>query len=192
MFRIQNALAGACLALASLGAHAQVDGTYTTGTGYTVDAKFSGNTLELYEPSNGKRSTYVRNSRGVYEFTNPVNGIAYTMEWRNGTLFANKPGAPEANGTTLRRVGTAGAATPQSPGEREGLERIANRYLERSQSDPANAQAWTFCGMAAMSRAQGGDSQAVQAAQALRVIANARSNPCPDAIPAATWNASAP
>ena len=191
MFRIQSALAGACLVLASLGAQAQVDGTYTTGTGYTVDAKFSGNTLEIHEPSNGKRSKYVRNARGVYEFTNPTNGIAYTMEWRDGTLFANKPGAPEANGTTLRRVGTAGASAPQTPGERESLEGIANRYLERSQSDPANAQAWTFCGMAAMSRAQGGDSQVLQAAQALRVIANATSNPCPDAIPASTWSAAA-
>lgn len=192
MFRIQSALAGACLALACATAHAQVDGTYTTGTGYSVEAKFNGNTLELYEPSNGKRSTYVRNARGVYEFTNPTNGISYTMEWRNGTLFANKPGAPEANGTVLRRVGTSNAARPQTPGEREGLERIANRYLERSQSDPANAQAWSFCGMAAMSRAQGGDSQALQAAQALRMITNASSNPCADAIPASTWNAAAP
>lgn len=169
---------------------AQTNGTYTTGNGYAVEATFQGDTLRIVEPSNGKTSVYRRTGQGIYEFTNPTNGIAYTMEVVDAkTLVANKPGAPRANGTPLTLAGSAGSAAPLSDSARTGLEEIANEYLALAQSDPANAQAWTFCGFAAMSRAQGGgDSQVRQAAQALRMIATTSLNPCPKAIPQAIWN----
>lgn len=175
---------------AGAAALAQTSGTYTTSNGYALEATFQGDALKIVEPSNGKTSLYRRTGQGVYEFTNPTNGIAYTMEVVDAkTLLANKPGAPRANGTPLTLAGSAGAAAPVSDSARSDLEGIANRYLELAQSDPANAQAWSFCGLAAMSRAQGGgDAQVRQAAQALRMIATTSVNPCPKAIPPAIWN----
>lgn len=172
-------------------ASAQENGTYTTGMGYTIEVSFNGDSLEVYEPSNGKRSVYTLQSDGTYLFTNPVNGISYTMEVGDGdTLIANKPGAPRENGTELRRVGSADAAEPVDEDEAERMLGVAQQYLARVQSDPDNAQAWSFCGFAALARAQGGgESQIMQSARALRQIAVSSSNPCSDAIPDSIWNA---
>jgi len=172
-------------------ARAQENGTYTTGMGYTIEVSFNGDSLEVYEPSNGKRSVYTLQSDGTYLFTNPVNGISYTMEVGDGdTLIANKPGAPRENGTELRRVGSADAAEPVDEDEAERMLGVAQQYLARVQSDPDNAQAWSFCGFAALARAQGGgESQIMQSARALRQIAVSSSNPCSDAIPDSIWNA---
>ena len=187
MFRESLVAAAVVAATAAL---AQTNGTYTTSSGYAVEATFQGETLKIVEPSNGKTSLYRRTGQGVYEFTNPTNGIAYTMEIVDAkTLVANKPGTPRANGTPLTLAGSAGATAPIADGARSDLENIANHYLGLAQSDPANAQAWSFCGLAAMSRAQGGgDSQVRQAAQALRMIATTSVNPCPKAIPQTIWN----
>lgn len=171
-------------------ASAQENGTYTTGMGYTIEVSFNGDSLEVYEPSNGKRSVYTLQSDGTYLFTNPVNGISYTMEVGDGdTLIANKPGAPRENGTELRRVGSADAAEPVDEDEAERMLGVAQQYLARVQSDPDNAQAWSFCGFAALARAQGGgESQIMQSARALRQIAVSSSNPCSDAIPDSIWD----
>jgi hypothetical protein len=187
MFRLFVVAAAVFAATAAL---AQTNGTYTTSNGYALEATFQGDTLKIVEPSNGKTSLYRRTGQGVYEFTNPTNGIAYTMEVVDAkTLLANKPGAPRANGTPLTLAGSSGATAPIAESERSGLEGIATHYLELAKSDPANAQAWSFCGFAAMSRAQGGgDSQVRQAAQALRMIATTSVNPCPKAIPQTIWN----
>lgn len=179
------------ISLIATPASAQENGTYTTGMGYTIDVTFDGDTLEVYEPANGKRSVYSRQSDGTYLFTNPTNGISYTMEVGDGdTLIANKPGAPRENGTELRLVGSADAAEPVDEDEAERMLGVAQQYLARVQSDPDNAQAWSFCGFAALVRAQGGgESQVMQSARALRQIAVSSSNPCTDAIPDSIWNA---
>jgi hypothetical protein len=67
---------------------------------------------------------------------------------------------------------------------------VAQQYLARVQSDPDNAQAWSFFGFAALARAQGGgDSQVMQSARSLRQIAVSSANPCSDAIPDSIWDA---
>jgi len=189
LFRTAFLLTALALAATPLGA--QQNGTYTTGMGYTIEVSFNGDSLEVYEPSNGKRSVYTLQSDGTYLFTNPVNGISYTMEVGDGdTLIANKPGAPRENGTELRRVGSADAAEPVDEDEAERMLGVAQQYLARVQSDPDNAQAWSFCGFAALARAQGGgESQIMQSARALRQIAVSSSNPCSDAIPDSIWDA---
>lgn len=190
MSLLRNAVVLASLALIGPLANAQQNGTYTTGMGYTIEVTFDGDTLEVYEPANGKRSAYSRQSDGTYLFTNPTNGISYTMEVGDGdTLIANKPGAPRENGTELRLVGSADAAEPVDEDEAERMLGVAQQYLARVQSDPDNAQAWSFCGFAALARAQGGgESQVMQSARALRQIAVSSSNPCADAIPDSIWN----
>ncbi|MBU3673312.1 MAG: hypothetical protein FGM43_12275 [Sinobacteraceae bacterium] len=191
MTSIRTAALFAALALMALPARAQSNGTYTTGMGYTIEVTFDGDSLEVYEPANGKRSVYARQDDGTYLFTNPVNGISYTMEiGDDDTLIANKPGAPRENGTELRRVGSADAAEPVDEDEADRMLGVAQQYLARVQSDPDNAQAWSFCGFAALARAQGGgDSQVMQSARALRQIAVSSANPCSDAIPDSIWNA---
>lgn len=172
---------------------AQTPGTYATDMGYVIEVSFEGDVMSVLEPSNGKRSEYVRQGDGLYHFTNPVNGIAYTMEVQDGgTLVANKPGAPASNGTVLSLRGAAGgdAGTQVSvdEGQQERMMAVALDYLARAQSGDGDAQAWSFCGFAAMAQAQGGGrSQLLQAAQALRSIATSSVNPCSDAIPDDVW-----
>ena len=170
---------------------AQTNGAYTAGAAYTVEVSFKGDALELFEPSNGKRSVYQKQADGLYHFTNPTNGIRYTLEVKDArTLIANKPGATAANGTPLRLVDGGAATAAASDSTRDQLDALAQRYLNRAQTDPANVQAWTFCGFAAMARAQGGgEAQVLQSAQALRLIASASTNPCSDAIPDRIWKA---
>lgn len=84
MSLLRNAVVLASLALIGPLANAQQNGTYTTGMGYTIEVTFDGDTLEVYEPANGKRSVYSRQSDGTYLFTNPTNGISYTMEVGDG------------------------------------------------------------------------------------------------------------
>lgn len=182
------------LALASIvpTAWAQTPGTYATDMGYVIEVSFEGDVMTVLEPSNGKRSEYVRQGDGLYHFTNPVNGIAYTMEVQDdSTLVANKPGAPASNGTVLSLRGAGGNADAQESvdeGAQERMMAVALDYLGRAQSGDGDAQAWSFCGFAAMAQAQGGGrSQLLQAAQALRSIATSSVNPCSDAIPDDVW-----
>jgi hypothetical protein len=191
MTSVRIAVLLAALTLVAVPARAQSNGTYTTGMGYTIEVTFEGDSLEVYEPANGKRSVYTRQGDGTYLFTNPVNGISYTMEiGDDDTLIANKPGAPRENGTELRRVGSADAAEPVDEDEAERMLGVAQQYLARVQSDPDNAQAWSFFGFAALARAQGGgDSQVMQSARSLRQIAVSSANPCSDAIPDSIWDA---
>lgn len=183
------------LAVASIvpTARAQTPGTYATSMGYVIEVSFQGDLMSVVEPSNGKRSEYVRQGDGRYHFTNPVNGISYTMEVRDGsTLIANKPGAPASNGTVLSLRSAAGevagASETVDESEQERMMEVALGYLGRAQSGDGDAQAWSFCGFAAMARAEGGGpSQVLQAAQALRSIATTSVNPCSDAIPDEVW-----
>jgi hypothetical protein len=160
----QSVAVFAAIVFLSATAGAQGVSVYTADNGYMIEVVVQGDTMEVHEPANGKRSQYRRQSDGLYYFTNPTNGITYTMEIRDqSSLIANKPGAPAANGTLLRLRGTAGAAEPMDDDEQEEL--------------------------AAMARAQGGgSSQVLQAAVALRSLVNAGANPCSDAIPDSVWS----
>ncbi|MBC5781461.1 hypothetical protein H8N03_00810 [Ramlibacter sp. USB13] len=162
------------------------DGRYTTSSGYTLNVEFRGDVLVVKEPN--KESPYRRTGPNFYEFTNPTNGIAYCMRVVDArTLEACKPGQAPGMGTRLTLAGD-GAGVPS--GERDRLERIARSYADRARTEPANTQAWSFCSLAAMSRATGGgQAQLLQAASALRSIATTPANPCPDAIPQAAWAA---
>ena len=161
------------------------NGLYSTSSGYTLNVEFRGDTLVVKEPN--KESPYRKTAANYYEFTNPTNGIAYCMRVIDSrTLEACKPGQSPGMGTRLTAAGGGGASA--SSGERANLERIARNYAERAQSQPVDAQAWSFCSFAALSRANGGgQAQMVQAVSALRSISTTSTNPCPDAIPPGDW-----
>ncbi|KQT10316.1 hypothetical protein [Ramlibacter sp. Leaf400] len=189
----------ATIALAAGAALAQTSGTYSTGTGYSIDVRFGGNSLTVVEPN--KQSEYRSTGPGVYEFTNPTNNIRYGLKVVDAkTLEAFKPGSGQP-GTKLSLVSAAPAAAgntgtrtaaPASSGDYRKFEPIAQGYLQRAQSDPANAQAWSFCGMAAMARAHNNDgandAPIRQAAAALKSIAtDVRQSPCPEVITPEIW-----
>ncbi|MEG3164995.1 hypothetical protein U1701_10340 [Sphingomonas sp. PB2P19] len=70
---------------------------------------------------------------------------------------------------------------------------LARSYLEKAQSDPDNAQAWTACAAAATKRAERpaeADDYAVQMAKVLKLIVPDPSrSPCEDAISPPLWAA---
>jgi cytochrome c-type biogenesis protein CcmH/NrfG len=179
------------LALAAASAQAQTSGTYTTGTGYSAEVTFSPGNMRMKEQT-GKESEYRSIRQGEYTYTNPTNNIRYGMRVIDAsTIEATKldsQGNLLPGGTRLTLAGKA-VTQPVSQSEFDKMSTIAQGYLQRAQTDPNNAQAWSFCGMAAMARAQGGnDAQVLQAATALKSFATTSSTPCPDAITPAVWS----
>lgn len=89
------------------------DGVYaTTDNNYQINVKFSDGKLTVVEPN--KTSNYIqRSGSGIYEFTNPTNGISYVLEVTEGGngLKAYKPGSPQ-NFTPLKLLKAAAPATP--------------------------------------------------------------------------------
>jgi hypothetical protein len=170
---------------------AQSSGTYTTDTGYSITVEVVGSTLVIKEPN--KESTYRLVRPGVYRFDNPNNKIAYALVVEaDRTLIASKfdeSGNVLPHGTRLNLESGKLAKQDIRKDAYKNLETVALNYLERAKSDPANAQAWSFCGMAAMARAHGNnDAQVLQAASALKMMTTAPQSPCPDAITSAVWN----
>jgi hypothetical protein len=169
-------------------------GTYSTGTGYSIDVRAEGDSLVVVEPN--KRSEYRRIAPGsnVYRFHNPNTGSTFALTVVNKTTLMasrfNSAGEVLPNGTELRLVGGgASQARPADESTYKAMEAVAQKYLKLAQTDTANAQAWSFCGLAAMARAHGqNDQQVQQAATALKSIATTSQSPCPDAITPAVWN----
>lgn len=83
----------------------------------------------------------------------------------------------------LRFAGGAAEAQPVSKSNFAAMEERAQHYLRLAQTDPSNAQAWSFCGMAAMAQAHGqNEAQVRQAAMALKSIATTTLSPCGEVI----------
>jgi NADH:ubiquinone oxidoreductase subunit B-like Fe-S oxidoreductase len=67
---------------------------------------------------------------------------------------------------------------------------LAEQYRARTQTDPANVQAWTACAAVAMKRAVGTKKDADRYAQQMATMLkqmDARSSPCTDVIPASMF-----
>jgi hypothetical protein len=185
----------ACLVFAASGsARAQTDGTYATDTGYSIDVKFEGDSLIVLEPN--KRSEYRKKagSTNEYEFTNRNNrDIRYGLRVLDAkTLGAYKPDNP-ASGVTVLKLRTAPAAgSSASATDNEKFGSIAQRYMERAQSDPDNVHVWTACGGAAFMRASSAaadaDEFARQAASMIKPIMTRPGSPCPEVISNAIWS----
>lgn len=176
----------------SCGAWAGTDGTYVLeGGSYSIDVKFAPGTLTVIEPN--KHSLYHEGEKpNEYLFTNPTNNVRYGMRViDDATLEAFKP-VPGNVPTRLKLRRAPTAAELPSDDVANTADAIAEYYFELSTSDPVNAQTWTQCAAAAMTRStlpkQQADETAVQAATLLKMISGNRSgSPCPDAISDAAW-----
>ncbi len=65
------------------------------GGAYSINVEFVSDGLQIVEPN--KTSMYTPTARGVYEFTNPTNGIRYGLRViDDSTIEAFKPGSSDA------------------------------------------------------------------------------------------------
>lgn len=162
-----------------------VSGTFVLQDGsYSITVEEDGGNLVVVEPN--KRSVYTPDGGGRYRFHNENTGSDFYLQVLDeDTLEAGRVpqgGAP----SILRRVDAAAAMAAFE--QNDALASIAQQYAERAQSDPANAQAWSFCAAVAFKRAMGEGAEAAQfaqqTAQVLQTILETGANPYPDAIPA--------
>lgn len=176
-------------------AWATTDGTYVLdGGSYSINVTFGAGTLTVTEPN--KTSVYrQRGASNEYLFTNPNNGVTYGLRVvDNQTLEAFKP-VPGNVPSTLKLRGSApAAAIPDST--LANAEAVAEKYYELSESDPANAQTWTHCAAAALSRSMLTSSEAEQNAEQNAMLlkfmgASSSNSPCPDAISNHIWRRAA-
>lgn len=170
-------------------------GLYSSGTGYEVDVKLVGDALVLTERAYNRTSEYRPTSPGsrVYGYRNPNTGthFALTVQDRTTLVASRFSGSGEVlpNGTPLRFAGGAAQPQPVSSSTFAAMEARAQHYLRLAQTDPTNAQAWSFCGMAAMAQAHGqNEAQVRQAAMALKSIATTSRSPCGEVISDSLWN----
>lgn len=174
--------------LLAVGQALAVNGTYVMdGGSYSITVEEEGANLVVVEPN--KRSVYTPVGGGRYQFHNDVTGSDFYLHvLDDDTLEAGRvpqTGTP----SILRRLDTTAAMAALE--ENDELTALAERYAERAQTDPANAQAWSFCSAVAFKRAMGDGEEAAQfaqqTAQVLQTILEGTGNPCPDAIPPQHW-----
>jgi hypothetical protein len=171
-------------------AAAGTNGTYVMdGGAYSINVEFVPEGLQVVEPN--KTSLYTPTDPGVYEFTNPTNGIKYGLRVIDDkTLEAFKPGG--GPGTILKLSGATMLASPEeSPGYAK-YSAIADKYMALVQSDPDNVHVWSACGAAALAFVHMSEADALQAASQgamllKQIIVDGSTTPCPDAIPASVW-----
>ena len=178
----------AAVAMACAGPVLAVEGTFVLDDGsYSITVEEVDGNLVVVEPN--KRSVYTPDGSGRYTFHNDNTGSNfYISVLDDNTLEAGRipqTGSP----SILRKVDVAGAMAALESNEEHSA--IAERYAELAQSDPDNAQAWSFCAAAAFKRAMSTEAEfgayASQTAQVLQQILVGTANPCPDAIPAQYW-----
>lgn len=181
-----SASAGAGASMIS-GGGAVTAGTYMMdGGGYTIELSLEGSSLVVREPAYNKTTVYQGQGNGIYSASTNVG--RFSMRALDGqTLEVWKEGnAP----SRMNLVSSSGSASA-SGGDADSLA-VAEHYRSLSQSDPANAQAWTACSAAALKRgvATGTEADAYgrQMASMLRqIIVDDSRSPCSDAIPDRLW-----
>lgn len=166
------------------------NGTYMVKDGgYTLDVSHEGAAMRVKEPN--KVSDYALVSPGTYQFYSEKTQTNYGMRVVNDhTLIAFKPDRPDVPGTELVLINSAPgesglAVSDEVTGRYEAL---AEQYRQKSESDPANAQAWTACSAVALKRsvsnAAEADAFSSQMAGMLKqMLVDTNTSPCPDVIP---------
>lgn len=159
-------------------------GTYMLeGGSYTISVEMDGDSLVVHEPN--KDTPYTRQADGSFHAYNPNTNATYGIRVIDEhTIEAFKPNVP---GNTPSRLVLINRATPEgeavASAESDKWSELADSYMERSQSDPANIQSWTACGAVAMKRSVASqadaDAYARQMASMLRQM-DATSSPCPE------------
>lgn len=176
----------ACCALLWAGlAHTNppTSGTYMLeGGSYIITLAMDGENLMVEEPN--KISPYSPQQDGSFHFFNPNTNTNFGIrKIDDRAIEAFKPGTSQPPSRLVLISGAVPSSEAISNSESEKWENIANDYMERSQSDPANVQSWTACGAVALKRSLSSkadaDAYAGQMAMMLRQM-SATSSPCPE------------
>jgi hypothetical protein len=176
------------LALVAVPAFAQSEltaGTYILeGGSYTISVEMVDGALVVHEPN--KDSPYTRQADGSYHFYNPNTDATYGIRVIDArTIEAFKPGTSNPPSRLVLMNSAVSTGEDVSSEESSRWEELAGQYLERSQTDPDNAQSWTACGAVAMKRSVStqaeADQYAAQMASMLQQL-DAGSSPCPEVI----------
>jgi hypothetical protein len=180
----------ASLALTSIAA-AGSDGTYVMdGGAYSINVQFVADGLQVVEPN--KTSLYASTGHGVYQFTNPTNGITYGMRViDDSTIEAFKPGSTQP-ATVLKRANAVALSVDEENPNYAKYSELAEKYVELTQSDADNVHVWAACGAAAMGWANMPADQArtmaSQSAALLKsIMTTSGGSPCPEVIPNDVW-----
>jgi hypothetical protein len=173
----------ALLAGRSASANEPTEGTYMLeGGSYTVSLKMVDGALLLQEPN--KNTPYSAQGDGSYHAYNPNTNTTYGIRRIDArTIEAFKPSSNSAPSRLVLVSSAAPAGDAVTSAESEKWEALANRYRERSQSDPANVQSWTACDAVAMKRSVSSKADAgayaAQIGAMLRQL-DATGSPCPE------------
>lgn len=168
---------------ASVFARTPTPGTYMLdGGSYSITLRMEGDTLVVKEPN--KTSRYSKVADGDFQTVNPNTGSTYgirVIDDRSIEAYKPVPGNVPSRLTWIESAATTGSAVGSEASEKWSA--IADRYLEKSQSDPANTQSWVACSAVAMKRSQdtkaAADSYSGQMANMLMQM-GMTSSPCPD------------
>lgn len=163
---------------------AGTNGTYVLqGGSYSINVEFGENTLTVVEPN--KRSVYVQVKPNVYEFINTNNrNIRYWLTViDNATLEASKPDT-DSTPTILKLQGASSAQ--QSNQSNEKWQALADKYMDKVNTDPNNIQSWSSCAASALAYTHMAEADArayaAQAAEMLKQILASPVSPCPEVL----------
>lgn len=151
---------------------------------YSVSVEQKPGEIILTEPN--KVNTYTLRSNGFYYHTEEKYQTYYIRPAGDDKFYSGKSGAPEHLFTysAMNEMNTQGL--DDCP--------IYDKYVEKTEEDPDNVQAWAFCGAVAMAKCtmtEAGVKEFLRSAViGLKSIAvNPGVCPCTDAITPAEWTA---
>lgn len=167
-----------------------LEGNYSSsdlGMTYTVITKQEGNVITVTEPN--RVNQYKSNGGNTYYHSEPKYSHFYIRVVANNKYYAGK------NGGSEQLFSYSGSNTDENEVLPSGIDDcpVYEKYLQLSQTDHNDAQAWVFCGAAALAKCTYSDPKPYlnPLIQGLKVIvsdANVTECPCKDAITVQEWN----
>lgn len=177
-----------CITIA-LPAQVLKPGTYSSsdfGYTYSVVIKHVGNSITNTEPN--RTSQYKSNGGNLYHHTEPKYAHFYIKVISDEKFYAGKQNGGQQLFTFQGGNTDAEEVLPSGVDDCP----LYNKYLQLSQTDHADAQAWVFCGAAAMAKCTYTDNLMVYLKPliiALKGISEDSSQcPCKDVITQTEWN----
>ncbi len=169
------------------GAQTLVTGNYTSSDGYyTVSVSQEGDEVTLTEPN--KVNVYKNSGGNKYYHTEAKYAAYYIRVTGDKEYYTGKDGGQEylfnySGGISVDDLASGADNCP-----------LYQKYLNLADEDEVNAQAWTFCGAAALVKCtyteEGAEQYVSGVILTLKSMMDDTSTcPCTDVIPESVWDA---
>lgn len=180
------------IGLSNVTAQTLSSGSYSSsdlGYTYTVIVKHEGNVITIIEPN--RTNHYKSDGGNTYYHTEQKYSHFYIKVIANNKYYAGKQGSNQ-------QLFTYSGGSTSGANEEEVLPSgiddcpLYDKYLNLTQTDHVDAQAWAFCGAAALAKCTYTDVRAYlePIIKAMKSIVEDTSKcPCTDAITQTEWNA---